>query len=49
VLATKNSLTAADTKLVEDAFEQRLAGLLEPVTAEAATCFGCYPRATPLH
>jgi hypothetical protein len=31
VLAAKNSLTTADAKLVEDAFEQRSAGLLEAV------------------
>jgi ERF superfamily protein len=31
VLAAKNSLRAADAKLVEDAFEQQLATLLEPV------------------
>jgi hypothetical protein len=34
VLAAKNSLTAADAKLVEDAFEQRIARLVEPVVAE---------------
>jgi hypothetical protein len=34
VLAAKNSLTAADAKLVEDAFEQRLAELLEAVVTE---------------
>jgi hypothetical protein len=34
VLAAKNSLSAADAKLVEDAFEQRLAGLLVPVVTE---------------
>jgi hypothetical protein len=34
VLAAKNSLRLADAKLVEDAFEQRLAGLLEPVEAQ---------------
>jgi hypothetical protein len=34
VLAAKNSLTAADAKLVEDAFEQRSAGLLEAVVTE---------------
>jgi hypothetical protein len=34
VLAAKNRLRAADAKLVEDAFEPRLAGLLEPVVAE---------------
>jgi hypothetical protein len=33
-LAAKNSLTAADATLVEDAFEQRLAGLSEPVVVE---------------
>jgi len=33
VLAAKNSLTAADAKQVEDTFESRLAGLLEPVAA----------------
>jgi hypothetical protein len=35
VLAAKNSLTAADAKVVEDAFEQRSAGLLEAVGTEA--------------
>jgi hypothetical protein len=34
VLAAKNSLTAADAKLVEDAFEQQSAGLLEAVVTE---------------
>jgi hypothetical protein len=34
VLAAKNSLTTADAKIVEDAFEQRIAGLVEPVVAE---------------
>jgi hypothetical protein len=34
VLAAKNSLTAADAKLVEDAFEQRSAGLLEAVVSQ---------------
>jgi hypothetical protein len=33
VLAAKNSLSAADAKLVEDAFEQQLAGLMEPLVA----------------
>jgi ERF superfamily len=32
-LAAKNSLRAVDAKLLEDAFEQRLAGLLEPIVA----------------
>jgi hypothetical protein len=35
-LTAKNSLTAADAKLVEDAFEHRLCELAPPVTAEAA-------------
>jgi hypothetical protein len=34
VLAAKNSLTAADAKLVEDAFEQRVAQLVDPVVDE---------------
>jgi hypothetical protein len=34
VLAAKNSLTAADAKLVEDAFEQRSVGLTEAVAEE---------------
>jgi hypothetical protein len=34
VLAAKNSLTAADAKLVEDAFEHRVAGLAEALGAE---------------
>jgi hypothetical protein len=33
-LAEKNSLTAADAKVVEDAFEQRMAALVEPVVTE---------------
>jgi hypothetical protein len=37
VLAAKNSLTAADAKLVEDAFEQRSVGLMEAVVAEEPT------------
>lgn len=36
VLAAKNSLRAADAKLVEDAFEQQLAALLEPVVPAEA-------------
>jgi hypothetical protein len=35
-LAAKNRLTAADAKLVEDAFEHRLSGLAPSATAEAA-------------
>src|SRR5215813_13172051 len=35
-LAAKNSLTAADAKLVEDAFEHRLSELAPAATAEAA-------------
>jgi hypothetical protein len=35
-LTAKNSLTAADAKLVEDAFEHRLSELAPPATAEAA-------------
>ena len=34
VLAAKNSLTAADAKVVEDAFEQRVAQLVDPVVDE---------------
>jgi hypothetical protein len=34
VLAAKNSLTAADAKQVEEAFEQQIAGLVEPVVAD---------------
>jgi hypothetical protein len=36
VLAAKNRLVAADAKLVEDAFEQRLSDLAPSETAEAA-------------
>jgi hypothetical protein len=36
VLAAKNSLRATDAKLVEDAFEQQLATLLEPVVPAEA-------------
>jgi hypothetical protein len=36
VLAAKNNLRAADAKLVEDAFEQQLATLLEPVVPAEA-------------
>jgi hypothetical protein len=34
VLAAKNSLTAADAKIIEDAFELRTAGLVEALVAE---------------
>jgi hypothetical protein len=41
MIPAKNSLTAADAKLVEDAFEHRLSELAPSQTAEAA--FGAAP------
>jgi hypothetical protein len=50
VLAAKNSLTAADAKLIEDAFEQRAAALLERavVADESVVSQESAPPATPV-
>jgi ERF superfamily len=47
ILPVKNSLTAADAKLLEEAFEQKLLGLSSPAAPETSGGESAVPEGTP--